>query len=149
MRLPGVLRTAAARVGAVVLFFASVVPMTIEDGGFPVAPGALPWLRALNLLFAAALEKVPLIQKQLIEATNGKGKIVIGSLVQAEMTPFVGATGNPTTLAETVFSTIPGSPVYAAKADHYKRDGSGHGIPIPRYRCHAGTVGMRLHELGR
>lgn len=60
---------------------------------------------------------------------GGKGKIVIGSLVQAEMTPFVGATGNPTTLAETVFSTIPGSPVYAAKADHYKRDGSGHGIP--------------------
>jgi hypothetical protein len=60
---------------------------------------------------------------------GGKGKIVIGSLVQAEMTPFVGATGNPTTLAETVFSTIPGSPVYAAKADHYRRDGSGYGIP--------------------
>jgi hypothetical protein len=60
---------------------------------------------------------------------GGKGKIVIGSLVQAEMTPFVGATGNPTTLAETVFSTIPGSPVYASKASHYKRDGSGHGIP--------------------
>ena len=40
-----------------------------------------------------------------------------------------GATGNPTTLAETVFSTIPGSPVYAAKASKYTRDGSGHGIP--------------------
>ena len=35
------------------------------------------------------------------------------------MAPFVGATGNPTTLAETVFSTIPGSPVYASKASHY------------------------------
>ena len=35
------------------------------------------------------------------------------------MAPFVGATGNPTTLAETVFSTIPGSPVYASKASQY------------------------------
>ena len=37
------------------------------------------------------------------------------------MAPFVGATGNPTTLAETVFSTIPGSPVYASKASQYTR----------------------------
>ncbi len=37
------------------------------------------------------------------------------------MAPFVGATGKPTTLAETVFSTIPGSPVYAAKASQYTR----------------------------
>jgi len=60
---------------------------------------------------------------------GGKGRLGIGKLVQAEMDPFVGATGNPTTLAETVFSTIPGSPVYAAKASRYTRDGSGHGIP--------------------
>jgi len=53
----------------------------------------------------------------------------IGSRVEAEMAPFIGATGNPTTLAETVFSTIPGSPVYATKASGYTRDGSGHGIP--------------------
>jgi hypothetical protein len=45
------------------------------------------------------------------------------------MDPYVGATGKPTTLAETVFSTIPGSPVYAAKASKYRRDGSSHGIP--------------------
>ena len=60
---------------------------------------------------------------------GGKGMLKIGALVEAEMAPFVGATGNPTTLAETVFSTIPGSPVYAAKASRYTRDGSGHGIP--------------------
>ena len=40
------------------------------------------------------------------------------TIVDADMAPFVGATGNPTTLAETVFSTIPGSPVYASKASH-------------------------------
>jgi hypothetical protein len=60
---------------------------------------------------------------------GGKGSLKIGTLVEADMTPFVGATGNPTTLAETVFSTIPGSPVYASKASKYTRDGSGHGIP--------------------
>jgi len=60
---------------------------------------------------------------------GGKGQLRIGKLVEAEMAPFVGATGNPTTLAETVFSTIPGSPVYASKASRYTRDGSPHGIP--------------------
>jgi hypothetical protein len=60
---------------------------------------------------------------------GGKGRLTIGSIVDADMAPFVGATGNPTTLAETVFSTVPGSPVYASKASQYTRVGSGHGIP--------------------
>ena len=60
---------------------------------------------------------------------GGKGRLKIGERVDAEMAPFVGATGNPTTLAETVFSTIPGSPVFASKASNYTRDGSDHGIP--------------------
>jgi hypothetical protein len=60
---------------------------------------------------------------------GGKGRLVLGSLVDAEMDPYMGATGEPTTLSGTVFSTIPGSPVYAAKASRYRRDGSGHGIP--------------------
>jgi len=72
-----------------------------------------------------AVERTPMT----FTVEGGKGKLVIGSLVEAEMAPFVGATGNPTTLAETVFSTIPGSPVYASKASRYIRDGSGHGIP--------------------
>ena len=57
------------------------------------------------------------------------------------MTPFVGATGNPTTLAETVFSTIPGSPVYAAKASKYTRDGSAHGIPSVALEGHNALQG--------
>ena len=60
---------------------------------------------------------------------GGNGQLKIGERVNAEMAPYVGATGKPTTLAETVFSTIPGSPVYAAKASTYSRDGSDHGIP--------------------
>ena len=72
---------------------------------------------------------------------GGKGKLKIGSLVEADMAPFVGATGNPTTLAETVFSTIPGSPVYASKASQYTRDGSGHGIPSVDLQGHNALQG--------
>ena len=42
--------------------------------------------------------------------------------------PYVGATGKTTVLSETVFSTIPGSPVYAAKSEFFKRNGSRHGM---------------------
>jgi hypothetical protein len=72
-----------------------------------------------------AVERAPIT----FTVEEGKGRLTIGNLVEAEMAPFVGATGNPTTLAETVFSTIPGSPVYASKAGRYTRDGSPHGIP--------------------
>ena len=64
-----------------------------------------------------AVERVPIT----FTVDGGKGRLTIGSLVDAEMAPFMGATGNPTTLAETVFSTIPGSPVYASKASQYTR----------------------------
>ena len=72
-----------------------------------------------------AVERSPIT----FSVQGGKGKLTIGKLVEAEMAPFMGATGNPTTLAETVFSTIPGSPVYAAKASTFTKDGSPHGIP--------------------
>ena len=75
-----------------------------------------------------AVERAPIT----FTVDGGKGKLTIGTRVEAEMAPFMGATGNPTTLAETVFSTIPGSPVYASKASQYTRDGSGHGHPERR-----------------
>jgi hypothetical protein len=59
-----------------------------------------------------AVERVPIG----FTVEGGKGRLSLGEFVQAEMAPYVGATGKPTTLAETVFSTIPGSPVYASKA---------------------------------
>jgi hypothetical protein len=71
------------------------------------------------------VERVPIT----FTVADGKGSLRIGETVTADMAPYVGATGKPTTLAETVFSTIPGSPVYASKASKYARDGSQHGIP--------------------
>jgi len=72
---------------------------------------------------------------------GGKGRLMIGKLVEAEMAPFVGATGNPTTLAETVFTTIPGSPVYASKASQFTKDGSPHGIPSVELKDHNALQG--------
>ena len=84
-----------------------------------------------------AVERVPIV----FTVADGKGRISIGKIVEAEMAPFVGATGKPTTLAETVFSTIPGSPVYASKASQYTRDGSSHGIPSVDLQGHNALQG--------
>ncbi len=72
-----------------------------------------------------AVERVPIT----FTVEEGKGWLRIGEIASAELTPFMGATGKPTVLADTVFSTIPGSPVYAAKSDHFTRDGQRHGLP--------------------
>jgi hypothetical protein len=60
---------------------------------------------------------------------GGKGRLKVGEIADMELTPYTGATGKTTTLSETVFSTIPGSPVYAAKSDYFRRNGDRHGMP--------------------
>jgi hypothetical protein len=84
-----------------------------------------------------AVERAPIA----FTVDSGKGRLTIGSLVTAEMAPFMGATGKPTTLAETVFSTIPGSPVFAAKASQFTKDGSPHGIPSVDLKDHNALQG--------
>ena len=84
-----------------------------------------------------AVERSPIT----FSVEGGQGKLTIGNLVHAEMAPFMGATGNPTTLAETVFSTIPGSPVYASKASQFTKDGSPHGIPSVDLQGHNALQG--------
>lgn len=61
---------------------------------------------------------------------EGKGTLKIGANVEAVMAPYVGATGKPTTLNESIFSTIPGSPAYVAKADRYRVDMPEYGFNI-------------------
>ncbi len=51
---------------------------------------------------------------------EGKGNLHIGKAVEAELVPFQGATGKSTTLHDSVFTTIPGSPAYIGKALKYK-----------------------------
>jgi hypothetical protein len=62
------------------------------------------------------------------DVEGGTGTLRIGADVLAKLAPFQGATGVVTALHDTVFSTIPGSPVYVGKADTYRRDGARHGL---------------------
>lgn len=75
-----------------------------------------------------AVERAPIA----FTVEEGKGTLRIGAgmnpVVEADMASYVGATQKPTTLQETVFSTIPGSPAYVSKAAKYRRNSSGYGL---------------------
>jgi hypothetical protein len=62
------------------------------------------------------------------EIQEGKGALIIGDMVEAEMEPYRGPSGQVTTLNESIFSTIPGSPAWVAKASTYKRNSSKYGL---------------------
>ena len=51
---------------------------------------------------------------------QAQGSIRIGDVLSAEMAPYRSADGKPTKLVDSIFSTIPGSPAYVAKASHHK-----------------------------
>jgi hypothetical protein len=51
---------------------------------------------------------------------EGKGTLRIGENIEAVMEPYRGPTGEPTRLVESIFSTIPGSPAYVAKASRFR-----------------------------
>lgn len=59
---------------------------------------------------------------------RGKGTLRIGRSVQAEVVPFADASGNPTALTNTIFTTIPGSPAYVAKATSHRVTLPEHGM---------------------
>ena len=65
-----------------------------------------------------SVEKAPIT----FTVAEGKGILEIGTdgSYYAELEPFLGTTGENTTLSNTVFSTVPGNPVYAAKAAKYR-----------------------------
>jgi hypothetical protein len=72
-----------------------------------------------------AVERVPMS----FGVEGGKGTLHIGP-IEAEMAPFKGATGEATTLHDTVFTTIPGSPAYPGKASQYKVNAPNYGFNI-------------------
>ena len=52
---------------------------------------------------------------------KGRGS-AIGEGIAADMEPYRGPTGEPTRLVESIFSTIPGSPAYVAKASRFRME---------------------------
>ena len=75
-----------------------------------------------------AVERVPV--QFLVEGKGVAGRLAIGRSIEAELEPFTGATGEPSALHDSIFTTIPGSPAYVGKASMYKVDAPQHGFEI-------------------
>lgn len=54
------------------------------------------------------------------EVEQSRGRLRIGSDVEADLEPYLGVSGTPTTLHDTIFSTIAGAPAYVGKAPRFK-----------------------------
>lgn len=64
------------------------------------------------------------------EVKEGTGILRIGNTTEAEMQPYRGPTGKSTTLVESIFSTIPGSPAYVAKASMFRMKNRAVGVDV-------------------
>ncbi len=64
------------------------------------------------------------------EVRGVNGTLKVGKAIEADLQPFQGATGQATAMHDTIFTTIPGSPAYVGKADHYKVDLEQYGFKI-------------------
>lgn len=84
-----------------------------------------------------AVERVPMT----CTVKEGVGRVVFGDVAEAEIEGFQGATGRPTTLSETVFSTIPGSPAYPGRARLFRRSEARHGMSDVDIRDHNAVQG--------
>jgi hypothetical protein len=56
----------------------------------------------------------------IFELFEGKGTLRIDDDIEAVMEPYRGPTGEVTTLNESIFTTIPGTPAYVAKAETFR-----------------------------
>jgi hypothetical protein len=63
-----------------------------------------------------SVQKVPIS----FDVQGGNGTIKVGDAGYAELEPFKSASGATTTLADTVFSTVPGAPVFVGKSPKYR-----------------------------
>jgi hypothetical protein len=73
-----------------------------------------------------SVEKVP-IQ---FDVQGAKGTLKVGNAGYAELEPYKSASGATTTLADTVFSTVPGAPVFVGKSPRYKSKNEKLGINL-------------------
>ena len=73
-----------------------------------------------------SVEKVPIT----FEVQGGSGVIKIGNAGYAELEPYRNASGATTTLADTVFSTVPGAPVFVGKSPAYRAKQPALGIDL-------------------
>lgn len=73
-----------------------------------------------------SVERAPIT----FDVREGRGTIKIGENLYAELEPYQGATGANTTLSDTVFSTVPGAPVFVGKSPRYRSNNKALGIDL-------------------
>jgi hypothetical protein len=73
-----------------------------------------------------SVQKVPIK----FDVQGGKGTVQLGTEAYAELEPYKNATGATTTLADTVFSTVPGAPVFVGKSPRYRAQNAKLGIDV-------------------
>jgi hypothetical protein len=66
----------------------------------------------------------------MFEFEQGNGRLRVGPAIEANMESLRGATGQPMTMHDTVFTTVPGSPVYVGKASTFRANASQYGFCI-------------------
>ena len=66
------------------------------------------------------------------DVNEGRGTLSIGQVSRAELEPYKGPDGSTTTLSNTIFSTVPGAPVFVGKATRYSSHHAelGHNIEL-------------------
>ena len=53
------------------------------------------------------------------DVQDGRGTLTVGNVSHAELEPYKGPDGSTTVLSNTIFSTVPGAPVFVGKATRY------------------------------
>jgi hypothetical protein len=81
-----------------------------------------------------AIEQVPIE----FQVEGVKGTLKVGQAIDAALEPYKGATGKETTLHDTIFTTIPGSPAYVGKASHYKAKAPGFNVDLRNHNAVSG-----------
>jgi hypothetical protein len=71
-----------------------------------------------------AVERAPISH----EIVDGAGTLTVGDKIECKTHAFKGPDGSTTTLNNTIFSTVPGSPAYVAMADSQRIDIPEHGF---------------------
>lgn len=113
------------------------VTMFIDDGATDEQAGALqavysgekggPIVDLISLVGeVTSVERVPIV----FTVKKGKGTLVVGDVAEARLEPYRGPTGEVTTLSNTIFSTVPGSPAYAGKAENFRLNSKALGIDL-------------------
>ncbi len=113
------------------------VALYVDDGSTPRQQEALVALYSGKLGGPVAelgklIGEVVSVEKVPIEFTvkEGHGHLKVGGVGAAELDPYRGPHGEVTTLRDSIFSTVPGSPAFVAKASRYQARNDKLGIDL-------------------